>query len=391
MAKIKTNYIKLFIAIAISVLAMFVVCSFANVEAEAKTVVIKSPGALKNINWKNKGYGPGNTYVIGNDMTLGDGEYATCRLTKGNFVIDFNGHTVQNANHALTVFTVSGANVTFKDSKVKSDKLSVRSYGAGCIDVTAGKAVIQNGNYYGLSDGTNNPGSIGVGGGTCVINGGRFYGDVIGVNCSKGATLYINGGTFQGGFLFAVCDFGGGKIKISKGTFYAPNTSNRPFALGAYRQNMSDSYNFKSWLAKGSSFSQSFTTVYWNGQSNADYYPSTLLPYAASYASTVSVKSTVKKPAGTRISSVTAGKKSLRIKWKKQAKNTSGYQIQLATNSKFTKGKKTIRVKGGKNTARTVKSLKAKKKYYVRVRTYRNFNGKVLYSKWSKAKAKTTK
>ena len=391
MAKTKTNYIKLLLALAISVLAMFVVCSFANVEAQAKTIVIKDPDDLREINWKNKGFGPGNTYVIGGDMTLGDGDYATCRLTKGNFVIDFNGHTVQNSNNALTVFTVSGANVTFKDSKATKSKLSVRSYGAGCIDVTAGKAVIQNGNYYGLSDGTNNPGSVGVGGGTCVINGGRFYGEVIGINCAQGATLYINGGEFQGDFLFALCDMGGGKIKISKGTFYAPNASNRPFALGAYRSDMNSYYNFNTWLAGGSSFSPAFDTVYWNGQSTADYYPSVMLPYAAAYAQTVKVTSTVKAPKGTTISSLTAGKKALKVKWKKQAKGTSGYQIQFATNEKFTKGKKTVKVKGGKNTVKTVKSLKAHKKYYVRIRTYRNFNGKVLYSKWSKVKAKSTK
>lgn len=109
------------------------------VPAEAKTITIKSPEDLRDINWANKGFGAGNTYVIGADMTLGDGEYATCRLTKGKFTIDFNGHTVQNANNALGVFSISGADVIFKDSKVNSTKPSVRSYGASAIDMTAGK------------------------------------------------------------------------------------------------------------------------------------------------------------------------------------------------------------------------------------------------------------
>ncbi|MCR5207096.1 MAG: fibronectin type III domain-containing protein, partial [Eubacterium sp.] len=69
----------------------------------------------------------------------------------------------------------------------------------------------------------------------------------------------------------------------------------------------------------------------------------------------------------------------------------TGYQIQLATNKKFTKNVKTVTVKGKKNTARTVKKLKAGKKYFVRVRTYKAFNGTKLFSKWSKVKYKTTK
>ncbi|MBR1763701.1 MAG: fibronectin type III domain-containing protein, partial [Eubacterium sp.] len=78
-------------------------------------------------------------------------------------------------------------------------------------------------------------------------------------------------------------------------------------------------------------------------------------------------------------------------KWSKQATQTTGYQIQYATNSKFTKNKKTVTVKGTKTTSKTVSKLKAKKKYYVRVRTYKTVNGKKYYSGWSKAKTVTTK
>lgn len=42
-------------------------------------------------------------------------------------------------------------------------------------------------------------------------------------------------------------------------------------------------------------------------------------------------------------------------------------------------------------TKATIKSLKAKKTYYVRVRTYKNVDGKKYYSAWSSAKSKKTK
>ena len=71
--------------------------------------------------------------------------------------------------------------------------------------------------------------------------------------------------------------------------------------------------------------------------------------------------------------------------------SVSGYEIQLATDKKFKKNKKTITIKKQKTTKATVKKLKAKKKYYVRVRTYKTVNGKKVYSAWSKIKTVKTK
>ena len=96
-------------------------------------------------------------------------------------------------------------------------------------------------------------------------------------------------------------------------------------------------------------------------------------------------------PKGTSMKSLSAQKKGFKVKYKKQATQTSGYQIQYATDKKFSKNKKTITVKGNKNTTKTVSKLKAKKKYYVRVRTYKTVNNKKYYSDWSKAKTVTTK
>ncbi len=70
----------------------------------------------------------------------------------------------------------------------------------------------------------------------------------------------------------------------------------------------------------------------------------------------------------------------LRIKWKK-VPNASGYQIQYALNKKFTKkAKKKLLTK----TKTTLKKLKRKKTYYVRVRAYRLDGTKKVYGKWSK-------
>lgn len=94
-------------------------------------------------------------------------------------------------------------------------------------------------------------------------------------------------------------------------------------------------------------------------------------------------------PKGTNLSKVTVKKKSFLAKWKKQTAQTSGYELQYATNAKF-KGAKIKTVKKNKITSIAVKKLKSKKKYYVRVRTYKTvkINGKSmkLYSNWSKAK-----
>lgn len=93
-------------------------------------------------------------------------------------------------------------------------------------------------------------------------------------------------------------------------------------------------------------------------------------------------------PSKTSITSLSGGKKSITVKWKKVT--CSGYQIQYADNAKMKKAvTKTIKKSG--TTKLTVKKLKAKKKYYVRVRAYKTVNGKKYYSGWSKIKSVKTK
>ncbi len=88
----------------------------------------------------------------------------------------------------------------------------------------------------------------------------------------------------------------------------------------------------------------------------------------------------------TTITSVKAQNKAFTVKWKK-IKDVKGYQVQYSTSKKFKKAKK-VNIKKSSTTKLTVKKLKKKKKYYVRIRTYKEKK----YSKWSKVKSiKTTK
>ena len=82
-----------------------------------------------------------------------------------------------------------------------------------------------------------------------------------------------------------------------------------------------------------------------------------------------------------------AESKGFTIRWKKQ-KSVTGYQVQYSTSKSFAKKKtKTKTVKKTSASKLTVGKLKAERKYYVRVRTYKTSGGKRHYSSWSKSKA----
>ncbi len=108
-------------------------------------------------------------------------------------------------------------------------------------------------------------------------------------------------------------------------------------------------------------------------------------------SSTSTATASVSTPKKTSVKKATSPKKKqIKVTWKKKA-NVTGYQVQYATNKKFTKNKKTVTVKGAGKTSKTIKKLKSKKTYYVRVRTYKTVNGKKVYSKWSAVKKVTVK
>ena len=85
-----------------------------------------------------------------------------------------------------------------------------------------------------------------------------------------------------------------------------------------------------------------------------------------------------------KIAKIKPGKKLIKLTWKKVS-GVSGYQIQYSLKKNMKKSKKKT-VKGAKKTKVTIKKLKSKKKYYVRIRTYKVAGGKKIYSKWSKIK-----
>ena len=99
-------------------------------------------------------------------------------------------------------------------------------------------------------------------------------------------------------------------------------------------------------------------------------------------------------PKGVSVSKLTKGKKSLKVTWKKPTstyrKQMSGYQIRYSTKSSMASAK-TVTVKSTTATSKTIKKLKAKKKYYVQIRTYKTVSGTKYYSAWSSKKSVTTK
>lgn len=108
---------------------------------------------------------------------------------------------------------------------------------------------------------------------------------------------------------------------------------------------------------------------------------------AAKKTDTKVVKTGVSKPGRVSISSIKAGKGKLTIKWKKVSR-AEEYEVTVATNKKFTKGKKRY------YTTKRSKVFKGKKKknYYVRVRALLyDEEGYAIYGKYSKVKKKKTK
>ena len=129
-----------------------------------------------------------------------------------------------------------------------------------------------------------------------------------------------------------------------------------------------------------------YTVSYEKGCKNVGTYAVTV-KFQGNYSGTVRKTFTI-KPKSTSISKLTAGRKKFTVKWKKQATQTTGYQIQYSTSLKF-KNAKAITVSKNKTTGKTVSKLEAKK-YHVRIRTYKTVKagGKStkIYSSWSKAK-----
>ena len=98
------------------------------------------------------------------------------------------------------------------------------------------------------------------------------------------------------------------------------------------------------------------------------------------------------KPAKVTLSKVSKPKsKTIKASWKKSGGKVSGYNVQVALNKSFTKGKKSCYIKSGSTTSKTIGKLKKGTKYYVRVRAYKKVGGKNYFGAYSKVLSVKTK
>lgn len=176
--------------------------------------------------------------------------------------------------------------------------------------------------------------------------------------------------------------------EVTKSTIYYPKTITLSKTSYVYNgKAQKPSVTVKD--SKGNKIpSNNYTVSYSSGRKNVGKYTVTI-KFKGNYSGTVKKTFTI-IPKTTTVSKLTAGKKAFTVKWKKQATQTTGYQIQYSRSSNF-KSAKNVTVSKNKTTSKKISKLSAKKKYYIRVRTYKTVNGKKIYSDWSKVKTVTTK
>ena len=133
-----------------------------------------------------------------------------------------------------------------------------------------------------------------------------------------------------------------------------------------------------------------YTVTYASGRKNVGSY-TVKIAFKGNYSGTKTLSFKI-NPKATTVSKVTSPKaKQLKVTWKKQMAQTTGYEIQYSTDKNFKKGVKTATVNKNGTTSKTLTGLTAKKKYYVRIRTYKTVGKTKFYSAWSKSKSAKTK
>ena len=114
------------------------------------------------------------------------------------------------------------------------------------------------------------------------------------------------------------------------------------------------------------------------------------------YKGTLQMRFTIKAPTvkAVKISKLKAAKSAFTVSWKKASGKVTSYPVQYSTSKKFTKSATataTVKASSKSTLSKTVKKLKAKKTYYVRVRTVYKVGGESFVSSWSAVKKVTTK
>ena len=123
-----------------------------------------------------------------------------------------------------------------------------------------------------------------------------------------------------------------------------------------------------------------YTISYAKGRKNVGKYKISV-KFKGNYTGTKTLYFTI-KPKTTKISSIKRNKSNkVTIKWRKQATQVSGYQLQYSTNNKFKKAK-TITINKNSTTSKTISNLSKNKKYYLRIRTFKKIGKAKYYSSW---------
>ena len=157
--------------------------------------------------------------------------------------------------------------------------------------------------------------------------------------------------------------------------------STKAFTGKNITQSITVKYNGKT-LKKGTDYTVSY--------SNNKKVGTATVKIAGKGSCTGTVTKTFKiNPAKQEIQKLTAKSKAFFVDWAQKGSAT-GYEIQYATNSKFTSAKK-VTITNNKTDKTTISKLSGKKKYYVRVRSYTTVKGTKYYGAWSASKSVTTK
>ena len=172
-------------------------------------------------------------------------------------------------------------------------------------------------------------------------------------------------------------------IKVPLSYCYSSKTSNKKYTGKAIKQSITVKYCDND-LVNGTDYKISYKNNKYVGKATMT------ITGIGNYTGTIT-KTFKINPNSVSIKSLSAISKGFTAKWGLRTTQTTGYQIQYATNSKYTNNVKKISVKSNKTTSKKFTKLKASKKYYVRIRTYKTVNGVKYYSAWSKSKTVTTK
>ena len=157
--------------------------------------------------------------------------------------------------------------------------------------------------------------------------------------------------------------------------------SNKSYTGKNITQSITVKYNGKT-LKKGTDYTVSYS-------SNKNIGTATVkIAGKGSYTGTIT-KTFKINPAKQEIQKLTAKGKAFFVDWAQKGSAT-GYEIQYATNLKFTSAKK-VTITNKKTDKTTISKLSGKKKYYVRVRSYTTVKGTKYYGAWSASKSVTTK